>query len=84
MYSKITKDKYINNFEYIVINMDRLLKLWYESTKEIEKYKYLIMLDLDSEELDKLGNKDNLVDTYRKKVVKLNEDLDFIAPFSAE
>ena len=63
------------------------MKFWYDKDQEgIEKYKLLIMLDLLPNELTKLYkiSQNELVKEYKGKVCKLNEDLDFIAPVSAE
>ena len=41
------------------------MKLWYsKDEKEIDKYKYLIMLDLDEEELHNLSKKDKVVSKF--------------------
>ena len=80
-------DLYVENFKIVVFNMDRIMKFWYDKDQEgIEKYKLLIMLDLLPNELTKLYkiSQNELVKEYKGKVCKLNEDLDFIAPVSAE
>ncbi|MBR4231575.1 MAG: hypothetical protein IKR74_05450, partial [Bacilli bacterium] len=81
-------DLYINNFKIIVINMDKIMKFWYDNDKKsIKKYDLIMMLDLQPNELNELKeispNKD-IIDEYKGKVCKLNEDLDFVAPISAE
>ena len=85
--SNETKENYIDNFQIIVYNMDKIMEFWYDKDKKgIKKYELLIMLDLLPKELELLKrNGDNrLVKEYEQKVKKLNEDLDFIAPLSAE
>ena len=54
------------------------MKVWYsKNEKEIDRYKYIIMMDLQKEELGKLSEKDKVVDRYMEEVVKVNEDPDF-------
>ena len=86
--NKDGNDLYINNFKIIVINMDKIMKFWYDNDKKsIKKYDLIMMLDLQPNELNELkeisSNKD-IIDEYKGKVCKLNEDLDFVAPISAE
>ena len=65
--------------------MDYLMKLWYsKDEKEIDKYKYLIMLDLDEEELHNLSRKDKVVSKYMSEIEKVNEDPYFWEFMSAE
>ena len=69
---------YVENFTIYEYNMDYLMKLWYsKDEKEIDKYKYIIMMDLDKENLSELSRKDRMVDKYMEEVVKVNEDPDF-------
>ena len=85
VYSKTSGDNYIDNFKIIVFNMDRIMKFWYDKDRKgIEKYKHLLMLDLDKESLEELSKNDKIVDVYRKKIMRKNEEYDFIAPVSAE
>ena len=61
------------------------MKLWYsKNEKEIDKYKYLIMLDLDNNELYSLSRKDRVVSKYMREVEKINEDPSFWEFISAE
>lgn len=55
-----------------------------ENEKLIDKYKYLIMLDLPLEELKKLSKKDKVVEKYMKELIKVNEDPEFREYMSAE
>ena len=66
--------KYVKNLKIIEINMDYYMKIWHnKETKEIEKYKYLIMLDLKDEDLKKLS-KDKVVEEYMNKLNSVNKD----------
>ena len=58
-------------------NLDKIVKYWYEKNEEkIEEYKYIIMLGLDLEELDKLYTytQDKRIKKYRKELRKANKN----------
>ncbi len=69
--------EYSENVKMLEFNMDKIRDLWYyNDEEEIEKYKYLIMQDLDKEQLDKFCEKfkgDDVIMTYREKLNKLND-----------
>ncbi len=70
--------EYIKNFCIYEINMEKLKKIWYDKNElEIEKNKYLLMLDMEISDLKKLS-KDQVVREYMEKIEKLNEDPIFI------
>ena len=65
--------------------MDYYLNLWYnKNEKEIEKNKYLIMLNLDKEDLKTLSKNDKVVSSYMDKLNNINEDPRFQSFMSAE
>lgn len=71
-------EEWIPNFETLQINMERLKEIWYSnSTSDINKYKYLIMLDMKEENLEKLGKGDKIVEEYKEKVCALNNNPNF-------
>lgn len=71
-------EKYIEHFTIIEYNMDKIMEFWYtKNKKEIEKYKYLIMLDLDKEGLEEITNGDEFMEEYKKKIIDLNEEETF-------
>ena len=73
-----TGKEYIKNFCIYEINMERLKEIWYDKNElEIEKNKYLLMLDMEISDLKKLS-KDQVVREYMEKIEKLNEDPIFI------
>ena len=77
--------EYVKNFTICEYNMDYYLNLWYsKNEKEIEKYKYLIMLDLKPKELKELSKKDKVISKYMKEIEKVNEDPEFYEYISAE
>ena len=75
----------VNNFIIYHFNMDKYMKFWYNGDKEeIEKNKYLIMLDLSKEDLVRLSKKDKVVTNYMKRLNDINEDPRFQSYMSAE
>ncbi len=73
-----TGKEYIKNFCIYEINMEKLKEIWYDKNElEIEKNKYLLMLDMEINDLRKLS-KDQVVREYMEKIEKLNEDPIFI------
>lgn len=77
--------RYVSNFKIYEINMDYYKKIWYsKNEKEIEKNKYIIMLDLELEELEKLSNTNKVVNTYMGEIKKLNGEIVFREYMSKE
>ena len=76
--------EYVKNFKIYEINMDYYKKIWYDKNKEeINKNKYIVMLDLNKEELRKMP-KDNIVDKYINKVTIVNDNPEFQEYMSKE
>ena len=70
--------EYIKNLTIYEINMDKYKEILYnEDEEKIEENKYLIMLDMDKEELKKL-KKDKVVEEYMEKIERLNQNPMFI------
>ena len=85
-YKVIDKEgkEYVKNFKIYEINMDYYKKIWYDKNEdEIEKNKYIVMLDLDKEELEKMP-KDKIVDKYITNVTIVNDDPEFQEYMSKE
>ena len=79
------KNKYIENFEIIEFNMDKITDYWYNSDrKKVNEYKHLIMLDLDEGNLDKISIGDDFVKEYEKQVTDLNNQETFQSFMSYE
>ena len=58
--------------------MEKLKEIWYDKNElEIEKNKYLLMLDMEIKDIKKLS-KDKVVREYMEKIEKLNNDPMFI------
>ena len=76
------------NVRFIVWNMDKLKELCYDEG-DLEKYKYLHMLDISEiEELERLigsGDKmDKIVKEYADELISPNSDEDFVWELTAE
>ena len=58
--------------------MDKITNYWYNSdVDKVNKYKHLIMLDLEKNDLDEMSNGDDLVKEYEDKVKDLNNQETF-------
>ena len=80
-----TGKNFVNNFTIYEINMDYYLNLGYsKDEKLVDKYKYLIMLDLNKKDLKELSKKDKVINKYMEEVNKINEDPEFYEYISAE
>ena len=78
-------DVLVDNFMIYDLNMDKYLEFCYnKNKKEIDAYKYLIMLDLPKEELSVLSKSDKVVSSYMEKLDNINEDPRFQSYMSAE
>ena len=52
-----------------------------------DKYKYILMLDMDLDELDeleKLYPNDDVIKKYKQEIIRLNNDEDFIKKIREE
>ncbi len=59
--------RYIKNLKIYEFNMDKIMDFWYsKNARMIKKYKYLIMLGLNSLELEELSSEDKRVEEYMK------------------
>ena len=77
--------EFVCNLLIYEFNMDYYHKLWYSKDNEkIEDYKYLIMQDLNLEDLRKLSKKDKVVYKYMSELERVNEDPKFREYMSAE
>lgn len=54
------------------------MEFWYsKDEKKIEEYKYLIMLDLQKEELEKLAREDKEIRLFMEELERVNKDPEF-------
>ena len=78
-------NKYIENFEIIEYNMDKLMKYYKRFNKEkLKEFDFLIMLDLKEKELKKFAKGDSFMEKYSEKLNKVNEDPEFQSFMTAE
>lgn len=79
---------WVENFKTIEVNMERLKEMWYtKSSKDIDKYKYLMMIDMNEQELaylQEIRGKDDIVEEYADKVGRLNKNPNFINTIGKE
>ena len=76
---------YTNNFKSLIVDVDKVLKLWY--TKDVEcisKYFYILMLVMNADSLEELSNLSTIseedkkyIKKVRKDVIEMNMDEDF-------
>ena len=67
--------KFVENFQVIEYNMDKVMEYWYtKDEKKIKEYLYLILLDLEKEELEEVAKESLEVEKYMKDLEKVNED----------
>jgi len=68
------KKEYISNFTIIEYNMDKIMNFWYHQNQEqIEKWKHLIMLDLEADDLSKISEGDKFMEEFKEKLNDLND-----------
>ena len=77
-------DPFVRNFIIYDINMVKCKNLWYTKDKEFDKYKYLMMLDLNEEKLEDLSKKDKVVSKYMETLEEVNKDPELREYMSAE
>ena len=76
---------YCDKLKIIEINMDKIMNMWYhEDKKKALEYKYFLMLDLEPKDLDVVCKGDRMMEKYKEKIEKLNEDPEFIEVVSKE
>ena len=79
---KSKKHKYVENVKILEFNMDKITDFWYDRNIEmVEKYKPLVLLGLDKENLDlitsTISKGDDFVAEFTDKITHLNEDEQF-------
>ena len=78
-------EKYIEDLETLVINMDKAMGFWYDKDEErIDENRHLIMLDCEENELKVLSRGDELVEKFKEEVTTLNNNKKFRKAMSAE
>ncbi len=70
--------EYVSNLIIYEVNMEYYKKIWYDKDeREIDKNKYLIMMDLGEEELKEISKNDKVVIRYMEDLVNINKDPEF-------
>ena len=81
----LEEEVFSENFKIYEINVDLLKEAYYNNNVEIvNKYKPVIMLTLDREELEEFSVGDERIMEYKKRVEKLNSDPEFMVFMSRE
>lgn len=81
----LKEEIFSENFIIYEINVDLLKEAYYNNDEEIiNKYKPVIMLTLNREELEEFSLGDERVMEYRKRVEELNSDPEFMVFMSRE
>ena len=81
----LEEEVFSENFKIYEINVDLLKEAYYNKDVEIvNKYKPVIMLTLDREELEEFSVGDERIMEYKKRVEKLNSDPEFMVFMSRE
>ena len=81
----LKEEVFSENFKIYEINVDLLKEAYYNKDVEIvNKYKPVIMLTLNREELEEFSLGDERIMEYKKKVEKLNSDPEFMVFMSRE
>ncbi len=77
--------KYVKNIQIIEYNIDKKNEFWYtKSGKAREEYKYLLLLDLEPEEIEKKLKGDELAMEYKDKIEEINQSGEFRAFITVE
>lgn len=77
-------NKFVNNFIIYEINMEKYMEIWYnKNEKEIDRNKYLLMLNLELKDLENLSN-DKVVSKYMNELEQVNENPEFREYMSVE
>ena len=73
-----------SNFSMMEINVENLKEMCYNNLELEEEYKYILMMDMEKEELANYSNSDPLIRKYEGDLVKINSDKEFVALLTAE
>lgn len=70
--------RYVTNFRIYEYNMDKLMIIWESKNKEkIEKYKHIMMLGLNHDDLQVLSENDEWGTKYKNTLEELNKNKKF-------
>lgn len=73
-------EKYVDNFKIVEINVENLKTACYNQEEREEEYKYILMIDMDKEELSKYYPNDKLIKEFEYVLMKVNEEFNWLTP----
>ena len=73
-------EKYVENFEIVEINVDNLRIACYNQEEREEDYRYILMVDLDKEELKFFYPDDELKKEFEYVLMKVNNEFNWLTP----
>ena len=74
----------ISNFAIWNVFVENIKRVCYNSSKERDKYRYILMLDEDKDNLDLFYPSDDIVSIYKGEIMRLNSDADFVWDLTPE
>ena len=74
----------IKNFAIWNMYVENIKKKCYNNPKERDKYRYILMLDEDKDNLDLFYPSDEIVSIYKGEIMRLNSDADFVWDITKE
>lgn len=73
-----------DNFTMKEINIENLKDMCYNNHELEEEYKYVLIMDMNEDNLSEYSKKDPLIKKYGEDLMKINSDKKFVALLSAE
>ena len=84
----ITLEEYLKIFYIININIDKILDKWYNKLNQdknyFDKYKYILILGMNEQELKELEVDDKMIKEIKDNVITLNKNLEFYQVMTRE
>ena len=74
----------IDNFAIWNVFVENIKRVCYNSSKERDKYRYILMLDEDKDNLELFYPSDDIVNIYKGELMRLNSDADFVWDITPE
>ena len=74
----------IANFAIWNVFVENIKRVCYNNSKERDKYRYILMLDEDKDNLDLFYPSDDIVSIYKGELMRLNSDADFVWDITPE
>ena len=74
----------IDNFAIWNMYVENIRRLCYNNSKERDKYRYILMLDEDKDNLELFYPSDDIVSIYKGELMRLNSDADFVWDITEE